>query len=638
NLRASPDLTVSNISFSDDTPSRNQAITISATIKNNGDSYANQTVLTPATSNYQIWVTSGPAWISTATWVANYFVVSSDMYLGKGDILIRNQSGATTNYIKAEIRETVLDFGKIEPGAFSIHLLGSSKMLNSPTTYYHWQKFIFESTPYLSAWTTYWLCVESTAPYSVHYDVGTNAVSGADKVGGSNDMGVSWTGVEGVGGNLEINYKVYKCTETIVKFSVDGVMFATYTILKPIASGETVVVSTIWIATEGLRNISVEVDYPNWINEGSNEGNNSLSNNINVENAPSIVSISPPENALGIDTGTSVYVYFSEDMAEISTGAISVRAIRDNVGNSLDLELTGTAEWSSSDKKLTFTSALKNNYIYEVIISTDARDIYGNNISTSKSWTFTTILDNAVSNVVKDPISPELYNITISPGAFSEKIYIVGSTATTRYSIVEQANLKLQKFGDRFHFFLQDTLREFAAYNTSGNPLTTDFSSEVTITIPYSETNGIINNTSPPVRESSLSVYYLNEKNNLWVRLPDSTVNATNNTVTATVPHFSVFAVLGSSEFDLSNAYAYPVPFRFPADNAIVFTNLSSYAKIKIWTISGELVKEIEHIDGNPWESWDVQTDEGNILASGVYIYCIKNDKEKKFGKLIVIK
>lgn len=638
-LWALPDLTISDITFSDNSPSKNQVITISATVRNDSDNYSDQTVLTPATSSYQTWTSSRTVGISSASWIANYFNVPSDMYLGKAEVVIRNTSGATTNYIKAEIRETVIDFGKIEPGAFSIHLLDSSKPLNNPTTYHHWQEFIFDAAPKLTAWTTYWLCIESTCPISVGYGVGVSSVA-VDKVGGSNDMGVSWTGVDGVefafSKIVEFNnFEVYQCTETVVNFFVDGVMFATSTIQKPLATNETVFVSTTWSATAGLRNISVSVDYPNWINE-SNEVNNSLSKDINVSSAPRIISFFSQDNALGVNITTAVYVYFSEDMEEISTeDAISVKAIRDNESNTIDLLLTGTVEYISSEKKLVFNpGSWKNNYIYKVYISTLAKDIYGNTLNSDEVWQFTTIMAKVEQNVVKES---GLYEISISPSALPEDAYIIVSTVTTILSKVQQANAKLVKFDDPYHFFIDNTLRELNAYNASGILLGSNFSSKVTLTIPYSETKGIVNNISPPVREKTLAIYILDEKDNLWVRLPDSAVDTANNTVTATVPHFSVFALMGTSATDLSSAYAYPVPFKLE-DKEITFTNLSSVATIKIFTISGELVKEIEHTDGEPCQRWDAKTDEGNILASGIYVYCIENEKEKKFGKLMIIK
>jgi len=71
----------------------------------------------------------------------------------------------------------------------------------------------------------------------------------------------------------------------------------------------------------------------------------------------------------------------------------------------------------------------------------------------------------------------------------------------------------------------------------------------------------------------------------------------------------------------------------------ITFTNLSTQGVIKIYTISGELVMDYEFkpADGGKW-TWDVKTPNGEKVFSGVYIYYIKNEKEHKSGKLIIIR
>ena len=104
---------------------------------------------------------------------------------------------------------------------------------------------------------------------------------------------------------------------------------------------------------------------------------------------------------------------------------------------------------------------------------------------------------------------------------------------------------------------------------------------------------------------------------------------------------------MGSAFYDLSEAHAYPVPWK-PNDGkedtgteekGITFTKLSTEGIIKIYTISGELVKEYEFKPADMYKwTWDVKTPNGEKVFSGVYIYYIKNEKEHKTGKLIIIK
>jgi hypothetical protein len=105
------------------------------------------------------------------------------------------------------------------------------------------------------------------------------------------------------------------------------------------------------------------------------------------------------------------------------------------------------------------------------------------------------------------------------------------------------------------------------------------------------------------------------------------------------VSHFSVYGIIGAPHLDLSNAYAYPVPFKPSLGHReIVFINLSSLATIRIFTISGELVKELNETDADGILRWDVTNSEGQPLASDVYLYLIENDQQKKTGKLIIVR
>ena len=83
--------------------------------------------------------------------------------------------------------------------------------------------------------------------------------------------------------------------------------------------------------------------------------------------------------------------------------------------------------------------------------------------------------------------------------------------------------------------------------------------------------------------------------------------------------------------------FVYPNPYK--GDQAwperISFGNLPAEAIIRIYTLSGDLVKKIEHqeeTDGGI-EEWDISD-----IASGVYIYSVKSTCGKKVGKVSIIK
>lgn len=94
----------------------------------------------------------------------------------------------------------------------------------------------------------------------------------------------------------------------------------------------------------------------------------------------------------------------------------------------------------------------------------------------------------------------------------------------------------------------------------------------------------------------------------------------------------------GAVAADLSDAIAYPVPFRRSTAQKITFLNLSTEATIRIYTLSGELVKTLHETDGDGILKWDVTAEDGTPLGSDVFLYVIENAQQKKTGKLLIEK
>ena len=66
--------------------------------------------------------------------------------------------------------------------------------------------------------------------------------------------------------------------------------------------------------------------------------------------------------------------------------------------------------------------------------------------------------------------------------------------------------------------------------------------------------------------------------------------------------------------------------------------NLTDDINIKIYTITGELVKEIDEQTGGMAE-WDVTNEKGKEVASGVYLDLVTNEEGgKETGKVVVVK
>lgn len=103
-----------------------------------------------------------------------------------------------------------------------------------------------------------------------------------------------------------------------------------------------------------------------------------------------------------------------------------------------------------------------------------------------------------------------------------------------------------------------------------------------------------------------------------------------------------VLAAQRMAQNDLSAAHAFPTPF-IPSKghSQITFTRLTAKVTIRVYTLSGELVKTLTKNSGASDEiSWfPVANDQGQTVASGVYLYHVESgDGKTRIGKLMVIK
>jgi hypothetical protein len=79
--------------------------------------------------------------------------------------------------------------------------------------------------------------------------------------------------------------------------------------------------------------------------------------------------------------------------------------------------------------------------------------------------------------------------------------------------------------------------------------------------------------------------------------------------------------------------------------NQIMFMNLPQQCKLKIYTLTGELVKTIDHPCGADQAWIDARTESNQYCASGVYIVVVddakdanKNPLPKKFYKFVIVR
>lgn len=71
----------------------------------------------------------------------------------------------------------------------------------------------------------------------------------------------------------------------------------------------------------------------------------------------------------------------------------------------------------------------------------------------------------------------------------------------------------------------------------------------------------------------------------------------------------------------------------------IRFINLPDICTIRVFTVNGELIMTIEHNDAfNNWADWNLLTNSGRTIASGIYIFHVESPGVKQTGKFVVIK
>ncbi|MDD5688278.1 MAG: carbohydrate-binding protein [Elusimicrobia bacterium] len=163
------------------------------------------------------------------------------------------------------------------------------------------------------------------------------------------------------------------------------------------------------------------------------------------------------------------------------------------------------------------------------------------------------------------------------------------------------------------------------------------FTRAVNITIPYTKADiGTLN-------EDGLRIYYWTGTD--WELVTGiQTVDKSNNTVTATVKHFSTYRILGSYvSADMSNVKVYPTPYNpnTAVQGKLKIINLPMNCIMKLYSVTGEKVRELKEIDfGNlGWLEWDGKNDDGDKVGRAVYIYQIEDAAgNKKTGKFGLIK
>lgn len=102
---------------------------------------------------------------------------------------------------------------------------------------------------------------------------------------------------------------------------------------------------------------------------------------------------------------------------------------------------------------------------------------------------------------------------------------------------------------------------------------------------------------------------------------------------------------------DLMRVYTVPNPFRsgssqyttpnyhnFP-DNKLRFVNVPAECKIRVYTVAGDFVVEINNTSGTGTVEWDTKNTAGEFVTSGAYMYrCETGNGDSVYGRIVIIR
>ncbi len=243
---AYPDLEAGAIEFSNPLPEAEEIVSITATIKNSGESYSEPFIIHEDGEIY------GYAAIYADAWRAQSFYFKNNINFAGVKLFISNSGNSD---LTVNIQES--DFSGADPVPSGISLATST--VNIPKSGLRWRDIPFPEHIKLTEGTTYWIVAKSTAansPIGEDFDGYGWAAdsSGAFEQGRpatSEDQGNSWS----VSYTNDLTFMVYGATETTVEFfrgnpSNDGILISSTTI-GPVPGGGQKQVHTQW-DTDGV--------------------------------------------------------------------------------------------------------------------------------------------------------------------------------------------------------------------------------------------------------------------------------------------------------------------------------------------------------------------------------------------------
>jgi hypothetical protein len=83
----------------------------------------------------------------------------------------------------------------------------------------------------------------------------------------------------------------------------------------------------------------------------------------------------------------------------------------------------------------------------------------------------------------------------------------------------------------------------------------------------------------------------------------------------------------------------YPQPLELSVNQPfLIFANLPPQAEISIFSMNGKFLKSLKVNENSDYFNWDLKTQYGKQVGSGVYIYTVTSAQGKEQGKFLILK
>jgi len=229
--------------------------------------------------------------------------------------------------------------------------------------------------------------------------------------------------------------------------------------------------------------------------------------------------------------------------------------------------------------------------------------------------------------------------LAVPQGALSGNTVFIISDVSAATDVLASNKIKYGNL--RLWPYLDSAVKEI----TLTNGVTINSGKTITLTLTYT---GI----SDPTLESKFRILRLGTDNKWALASSSDSVDFINHKISSFVDNFSIFRIgqFVAAASNLDNVVIFPNPINFDtaARSTVKFKNLTSDPMIRIFTVSGEVVKTINPLyqvaltgtvnDGISGEAeWDGTNDNGERVARGIYLYMITDGSgRKKIGKIVV--